>query len=211
MPKPRRNARCEVTQEQPQGPAASVGKQRAGKRTSHSFALVVHECGKGATRLRYLCGKDPKPNDIIVNALGSWIARTWDVMMKPVIAAALFLLPAITPAIAQPADVSLRFDCSAFTHIVWACLPPSNARDSAEAMASAFMSEAIRLGRERHISDGELNAVAIAALQRQRAKTGNTCSRLDVLVRSYGKLCDRLIDANKLLTKPTEVRTSGPR
>jgi hypothetical protein len=77
-------------------------------------------------------------------------------------------------------------------------------------MASAFMSEAIRLGRERHISDGELNAVAVAALQRQRAKTGNTCSRLDALVRSYGKLCDRLIDANKLLTKSTEVRTSGP-
>jgi hypothetical protein len=72
MPKPRRNARCEVTQEKPQGLAASVGK-----RTSHSFALVVHVCGKGATRLQYLCGKDPKPNDIIVNALGSWIARTW--------------------------------------------------------------------------------------------------------------------------------------
>src|SRR5258706_12197101 len=80
-----------------------------------------------------------------------------DVIMKPVIAAALFLLPAITPAIAQPADVSLRFDCSAFTHIVWACLPPSNARDSADAMASAFMSEAIRLGRERHISHCKLN------------------------------------------------------
>ena len=128
--------------------------------------------------------------------------------MKPVIAAALSLL-AITPAIAQPADVSVRFNCSAFTHILWACLPPSTARDSADAMASAFMSEAIRLGRERHISDGKLNAVAMAALQRQRAKTGNTCSRLDVLVRSYGKLCDGLIDANKLL--PTEVRTSGPR
>ena len=130
--------------------------------------------------------------------------------MKPVIAAALFLLP-IAPAIAQPADVSLRFDCSAFTHILWACLPPSIARDSADAMASAFMSEAIRLGRERHISDDKLNAVAMAALQRQRAKAGNTCSRLDVLVRSYGKLCDRLIDANKLLTNPAEVRTSGPR
>jgi len=132
-------------------------------------------------------------------------------MMKPVIAAVLFLLPAITPAIAQPADVSLRFDCSAFTHILWACLPPSVARDSADAMASAFMSEAIRLGRERHISDGKLNAVAMAALQRQRAKAGNTCSRFDVLVRSYGKLCDGLIDANKLLTNPAEVRTSGPR
>ena len=130
--------------------------------------------------------------------------------MKPVIAAALSLL-AITPAIAQPADVSVRFKCSAFTHILWACLPPSTARDSADAMASAFMSEAIRLGRERHISDGKLNAVAMAALQRQRAKTGNTCTRLDELVRSYGKLCDGLIDANKLLTTPTEVHTSGPR
>jgi hypothetical protein len=130
-----------------------------------------------------------------------------DVMMKHIIAAALSLLAAITPAIAQPADVSLRFDCSAFTHILWACLPPSNARDSADAMASAFMSEAIRLGRERHMSDGELNTVAMAALQRQRAKTGNTCSRLDVLVRSHGKLCDAF---DKLLTKPTEVRTSGP-
>jgi len=132
-------------------------------------------------------------------------------MMKPVIAAALSLLAAITSAVAQPTDVSVRFNCSAFTHILWACLPPSTARDSADAMASAFMSEAIRLGRERHISDDKLNTVAMAALQRQRAKTGNTCSRLDVLVRSYGKLCDGLIDANKLLTKPTEVRTSGPR
>ena len=70
---PRRNPRCEATQEQPQGLAASVGKQSAGKRTSRSFALVIHVCGKGATRLQYLCGKD----DIIVNALGSWIARTW--------------------------------------------------------------------------------------------------------------------------------------
>ena len=164
-----------------------------------------------ATRLEYFCGKDPKPNDIIAKALGSWIRVHGDVMMKPVIAAALSLLAATTPAIAQPADLSARFNCSAFTHILWACLPPSTARDSADAMASAFMSEAIRLGRERHISDGKLNAVAMAALQRQRAETGNTCSRLDVLVRSYGKLCDRLIDANKLLTKPTEVRTSGPR
>jgi len=131
--------------------------------------------------------------------------------MKPVIAAALSLLAAVTPVVAQPADVSVRFNCSAFTHILWACLPPSTARDSADAMASAFMSEAIRLGRERHISDGKLNAVAMAALQRQRAKSGNTCSRLDALVRSYGKLCDGLIDANKLPTKPTEARTSGPR
>ena len=37
------------------------------------------------------------------------------------------------------------------------------ARDSADGMASAFMSEAIRLGRERHISDGKLNAAAMAA------------------------------------------------
>jgi hypothetical protein len=129
-------------------------------------------------------------------------------MMKPVVAATLSLLAAITPAIAQPADVSVRFNCSAFTHILWACLPPSAARESADAMASAFMSEAIRLGRERHISDGKLNAVAMAALQRQRGKTGDTCSRLDALVRSYGKLCDGLIDANKLPTKPTEVPTS---
>jgi hypothetical protein len=113
--------------------------------------------------------------------------------MKHVIAAALFLVAAIAPAIAQPADVAVRFDCSAFTHILWACLPPSAARDSANAMASAFMSEAIRLGRERQMSDGKLNADAMAALQRQRAKTGNICSRLDVLVRNYGKLCDALI------------------
>ena len=130
--------------------------------------------------------------------------------MKRIIAPALSLLAIITPAIAQPADVALRFDCSAFTHILYACLPPSNARDSADAMASAFMSEAIRLGRERHMSDGKLNTVAMAALQRQRAKTSNTCSRLDVLVRSYGKLCDALIGADKLQTKPTEVRTSSP-
>jgi hypothetical protein len=130
--------------------------------------------------------------------------------MKRIIAPALSLLGIVTPAIAQPADVALRFDCSAFTHILWACLPPSNARDSADAMASTFMSEAIRLGRERHMSDGKLNTVAMAALQRQRAKTGRTCSRLDVLVRNYGKLCDALIGADKLPTKPTEVRTSTP-
>jgi hypothetical protein len=120
-------------------------------------------------------------------------------MMKHVFAAALSLLAAITPAIAQPADVALRFDCSAFTHILWACLPPSSARDTADAMTSAFMSAGIQLGRERHISDGELNAVAMAALQRQRAKTGNTCNynRLDVLVRNYGKLCDALIDSHR--------------
>jgi hypothetical protein len=111
--------------------------------------------------------------------------------MKRVIAAALFLLT-ITPAIAQPADVVRMFDCSAFTHILWACLPPSNARDSADGMASTFMSAAIRLGRERHMSDGELSAAAMAALQRQRAMAGNAC-RLDVPVRKYGKLCDALI------------------
>jgi hypothetical protein len=66
-------------------------------------------------------------------------------------------------------------------------------------MTSAFMSAGIQLGRERHISDGKLNAVAMAALQRQRAKTGNTCSssRLDVLVRSYGRVCDALIDSHR--------------
>ncbi len=113
-------------------------------------------------------------------------------MMKRITAAALSLLATITLATAQPAEVVLMFDCSAFTHILWACLPPSNARDSANGMASAFMSAAIRLGRERHMSYGKLNAVAMAALQRQRAMTGNTC-RLDVLVRNYGKLCDALI------------------
>jgi hypothetical protein len=112
--------------------------------------------------------------------------------MKRVIAAALSLPAIITPAIAQPAEVTRMFDCSAFTHILWACLPPSDARDSADGMASAFMSEAIRLGRERHISDGKLNAAAMAALQRQRAMTGNGC-RLDVPARKYGKLCDALI------------------
>jgi hypothetical protein len=126
-------------------------------------------------------------------------------MMKPAIAAALSLLAAITPAVAQPADVALRFDCSAFTHILWACLPPSDARVSADAMASAFMSAGIQLGRERHISDGKLNAVAMAALQRQRAKTGNTCRRLDVLVRNYGKLCDALIDLHRANTESAEA------
>jgi hypothetical protein len=47
------------------------------------------------------------------------------------------------------------------------------------------------------MSDSKLNTVAMAALQRQRAKTGNTCSRLDVLVRNYGKLCDALIDSRR--------------
>jgi hypothetical protein len=93
--------------------------------------------------------------------------------MKRVIAAALSLLAIISPAIAQPSEVVRMFDCSAFTHILWACLPPSNARDSADGMASTFMSAAIRLGRERHMSDGKLNAGAMAALQRQRAMTGN--------------------------------------
>jgi hypothetical protein len=59
-------------------------------------------------------------------------------------------------------------------------------------MASAFMSEAIRRGRARHMSYGKLNAVAMAVLQRQRAMTGNAC-RLDVLVRNYGDRCDALI------------------
>ncbi len=125
--------------------------------------------------------------------------------MKPAIVAALSLLASITSAAAQPADVALRFDCSAFSHILWACLPPSNARDSADAMASAFMSSGIQLGRERHMSDGKLNAVAMAALQRQRGKTGNTCSRLDVLVRDYGKLCDALIDSHRANTESAEA------
>jgi hypothetical protein len=73
--------------------------------------------------------------------------------MKREIAAALSLSVIITPALAQPADVARMFNCSAFTHMLWACLLPSDARDSADAMASAFMSEAIRLGREHHISD----------------------------------------------------------
>jgi hypothetical protein len=113
-------------------------------------------------------------------------------MMKRVIAAGLSLLAPIAPAIAEPAEVGQMFDCSAFTHILSACLPPSDARDSADGMASTFMSAAIRLGRERHMSDGKLNAVAMAALQRQRAMAGNTC-RLDVLIRNYGKACDALI------------------
>jgi hypothetical protein len=127
--------------------------------------------------------------------------------MKRVFAAALSLLAAIAPAIAQPADVTLRFDCSAFTHILWACLPPSSARNTADAMTSAFMSAGMQLGRERHISDGKLNAAAMAALQRQRAKTGNTCNynRLDVLVQNYGKLCDALIDSHRADTESAEA------
>jgi hypothetical protein len=122
------------------------------------------------------------------------------VKMKRVIAA-LSLLAIISPAIAQPAEVTRMFDCSAFTHILWACLPPSNARDSANAMASAFMSAGMQRGRERHMSDGKLNTVAMAALQRQRAKTGNTCSRLDALVRNYGNLCDALMDSQRADTE----------
>jgi len=87
----------------------------------------------------------------------------------------------------------------------WACLPPSNARDSANAMASAFISSAMRLGCERHMSDYKLNGVAMAALQRQRAMTGNTCSSLDVLVRNYGKLCDALIDSHRADTEISEA------
>jgi hypothetical protein len=127
--------------------------------------------------------------------------------MKSVITVALSLLGTITAAMAQPADVALRFDCSAFTHILWSCLPPSSARDTADAMASAFMSAGIQLGRERHISDGKLNAVAMAALQRQRAKIGNTCSssRLDVLVRNYGRVCDALIDSHRAEMESAEA------
>jgi hypothetical protein len=63
-------------------------------------------------------------------------------------------------------------------------------------MASAFMSAAIRLGRERHMSYDRLNTAAMTALQRQRAMTSNGC-RLDELVRSYGKVCDALIDSHR--------------
>jgi hypothetical protein len=127
--------------------------------------------------------------------------------MKQVIAA-LSLLATIAPAMAEPVEVVQMFNCSAFTHIVWACLPPSSARDTADAMTSAFMSAGIQLGRERHISDGKLNAVAMAALQRQRAKTGHTC-RLDALVRSYGKFCDALIDSHRADMKSTEAARPG--
>jgi hypothetical protein len=74
-------------------------------------------------------------------------------------------------------------------------------------MTSAFMSAGIQLGRERHISDGKLNAVAMAALLRQRAKTGNTCrlDRLDGLVRSYGKFCDALIESHRADMEGTEA------
>jgi hypothetical protein len=114
-------------------------------------------------------------------------------MTKRVIATAISLLATIGPAITQPAEVVQMFDCSAFTHILSVCLPPSDARNTADAMASAFMSEGMRLGRERQMSDGNLNTVAMEALQRQRAKTGNTCTRLDALVRNHGNFCDALI------------------
>jgi hypothetical protein len=130
--------------------------------------------------------------------------------MKQVMAA-LSLLTIIVPAVAEPAEVLQMFDCSALTHILWACLPPSSARDSADAMTSAFMSAGIKLGRERHISDGKLNAVAMAALQRQRAKTGNACrlDRLDALVRSYGKFCDALIESHRADMAGTETARPG--
>jgi hypothetical protein len=122
--------------------------------------------------------------------------------MKRVIPAVLSLAT-IAPATARSAEVVQMFECSAFTHMLWKCLPPSNARDTADGMASAFMSAAIRLGRERHMSDGKLNAAAMAALQRQRAIAGNTC-RLDGLVRNYGKLCDALIEHKQMadVTRP---------
>jgi hypothetical protein len=47
-------------------------------------------------------------------------------------------------------------------------------------------------GASAIISDGKLNAAAMAALQRQRAMTGNDC-RLDILTRKYGKVYDALI------------------
>jgi hypothetical protein len=135
-----------------------------------------------------------------------------DLTMKRVIAAGLSLLN-LAPAIAQPAEVARMFDCSAFTHILWACLPPSNARNSADGMASVFMSAAIRLGRERHMSYGTLNAVALAALQRQRAMTGNNCrlDRLEVLVRNYGKRCDALIDSHHAHTEGAGAPRAPPR
>jgi len=68
--------------------------------------------------------------------------------------------------------------------ILSACLPPSDARDSADGMASAFMSAAIRLGRERHMSYGRLNTAAMTALQRQRAMAGSSC-RLEALVHRF--------------------------
>ena len=131
--------------------------------------------------------------------------------MKHVIAAALSLLATIATAMAEQGEVVQMFDCSAFTHILWACLPPSSAHDSADAMTSAFMSAGIKLGRERHISDAKLNAVAMAALQRQRAKTGDTCrlDRLDALVRSYGKFCDALIEAHRADMGGTEAARPG--
>jgi hypothetical protein len=131
--------------------------------------------------------------------------------MKHAIATALSLLATITPQIAQSAEVTQMFDCSAFAHILWACLPPSSARDSADAMTSAFMSAGIQLGRERHISDGKLNAAAMAALQRQRAKTGNTCrlDRLDALVQNYGKVCDALIESHRADMEGTAAARPG--
>jgi hypothetical protein len=64
-------------------------------------------------------------------------------------------------------------------------------------MASAFMSAAIRLGRERHMSYGKLSATAMTALLRQRAMTGNDC-RLDVLIRNYGRICYTLIEYKQI-------------
>jgi hypothetical protein len=130
--------------------------------------------------------------------------------MKQAIAALSVLAtisPVMVPVMAEPAEVVQMFDCSAFTHILWACLPPSSARDTADAMTSAFMSAGIKLGRERHMSDGKLNAVAMAALQRQRANAGNTCrfDRLDGLVRSHGKFCDALIESHRAEMEGTEA------
>ena len=147
--------------------------------------------GKSWSRIDQRCagGRLSQRNVVSVDSWPKFV--NGGVKMKRVIAA-LSLLAIITPAAAQPSEVVQMFDCSAFTHMLWACLPPSSARDTADGMASTFMSAAIRLGRERHISDGKLNAEAMAALQRQRAMTGNTC-RLDEPVRKYGKLCDALI------------------
>ena len=179
------------------------------KRTSRSYASVLHVRGKRVIRLEHLWWKRPKFERYRRKCVGLVGLRVQgDVIMKPVIAAALSLLAAATPAMAQPTDVALRFECSAFTHILWACLPPSSARDTADAMTSAFMSAGMQLGRERLMSDGEVNAAAMAALQRQLAKTGNTCNRLDVLVRNYGKLCDALIDSYRADTQSADAPRS---
>src|SRR5215470_20063466 len=54
-----------------------VGQPRAAQASVAERRIGDPGIRERATRLEYFCGQDPKPNDIIAKALGSWIASTW--------------------------------------------------------------------------------------------------------------------------------------